>query len=111
MLVLIHDDEYPEFNNKIVTVCQENIIDPDVDDVIRGSRLLAVADVNNNNEYIQINGTALTGKFFPAKQALKNVKVWPSLTQPINKLQHEVLRDDNMETDRDDKSKVIRKNN
>ena len=86
MLVLLQDDEYPEFNNKIVTVCQENIIDPDVNEIIRGSRLLIVDDVNNNNEYIQINGTALTGKFCPAKQALKNVKVWPSLSQPINVL-------------------------
>ena len=109
MLVLIQDDEYPEFNNKIETVFQENIIDPDVDDVIRGSRLLVVADINNNNEYTQINGTALTGKFLPAKQALKNLKVWTSLSQPINKLQHEVSRDDNMETYSDDESKVIRK--
>jgi hypothetical protein len=98
-------------NNKIVTVPQENIINPpDADDVTRGIAFLVVADINNNNEYIQINGTALTGKFFPAKQALKNVKTWPSISQPINKLQHGVLRNEYMDTEAiDDETKVIRK--
>jgi hypothetical protein len=59
LLILIKDDEYPEFNNKIVTLPQEKIINqPDADDVTRGSALLVVADIKNNNEYIQINGTA-----------------------------------------------------
>jgi hypothetical protein len=76
MLVLNKDDNYPEFNNKIVTVPQENIINPpDADDVTRGSALLVVADINNNNEYIQINGTALTGKFFQLNKHKKYYKL------------------------------------
>lgn len=94
--------EYPEYDSKIVTVPQDNIIIPtDISEIKRGSELIVVANLKND-EFIQVNGKALTGKFFPSKQTLKNLSCWPASNLPINKLSHEVIRQkEEMEVEND----------
>ena len=113
-LLVIINDKNCQYDGQILTVPEDNILEGR-DDVTRGSRLTVLVEFDN--EYTQMEAKALTGKFFPSKQSLKNLKAWPANNKPIQKASHKIVRnekdrkmdwesDDNeIDSDDDDKSK------
>ena len=81
--------------NKIITVPEANITERR-SEISRGSNIMIKADIYEDGDIHEVSAVAVTGKFFPAKNSLHNLKVWPATNRPINKLDHQVYRDSNM---------------